>query len=218
MIIPASWLSAAVLNAPVFFTIYYDKEIDFCMEYWPSEWLPRAYSLTWFCVAGIIPVMLMTTLYSRVVYSLWFTQTGKNDTRQVFLLTFLEINTTRLNLLYIHFKYRNFISFYYFLPHMLFLGANYMANFSPVSRAKISSRPPEQMLLKDVCDYIKRLSALRFTSRFHVFWACSVIVFSAFPSKFKFGGWAEIHPGLKVSPCICNKSSARAEIRHVIGP
>ena len=34
-----------------------------------------------------------------------------------------------------------------------------MANFSPVSQAEISPRPPEQIFLKDVCDYMERLSA-----------------------------------------------------------
>lgn len=55
------------------------------MEYWPNDWLPKTYSSTWFFVAGIIPVTLMTALYSRVVYSLWFKQRENNseNTNQV---------------------------------------------------------------------------------------------------------------------------------------
>ena len=74
-----SWISAAILNIPLFLTIYFNKEEDFCMEYWPETgWLPKAYSSTWFFVAGVIPVMIMTVLYSRVVYSLWFKRGGNN--------------------------------------------------------------------------------------------------------------------------------------------
>ena len=65
-----------ILNIPLFLTIYFEKENDFCMEYWPSDLLPKLYSSTWFVVAGIIPILLMTALYSRVVYSLWFKQEG----------------------------------------------------------------------------------------------------------------------------------------------
>jgi len=56
-----------------------------CIEYWPSKWLYKAYTLTWFFVAGIIPVLLMTVLYSRVVYALWFKRKQDNleNTRQV---------------------------------------------------------------------------------------------------------------------------------------
>ncbi|CAH3165619.1 unnamed protein product [Porites evermanni] len=79
IIIPTSWTSAAILNVPLFLTIYFDKEVNFCMEYWPNDWLPKAYSSTWFFVAGIILVTLMTALYSRVVYSLWFKQRENNS-------------------------------------------------------------------------------------------------------------------------------------------
>ena len=58
------------------------------MEYWPKpDWLPKAYSSTWFFVAGVIPIMIMTALYSRVVYSLWFKRGGNNleNAQQVYL-------------------------------------------------------------------------------------------------------------------------------------
>ncbi|XP_068671778.1 neuropeptide FF receptor 2-like [Montipora foliosa] len=74
ILVPIVWISAAVLNIPLFLTIFYDKSLNFCMEYWPNEWLPKAYSSTWFFAAGIIPIVLMSVLYSRVVYSLWFKQ------------------------------------------------------------------------------------------------------------------------------------------------
>ena len=81
-----SWISAAILNIPLFLTIYFEKKADFCMEYWPKpDWLPKAYSSTWFFVAGVIPITIMTALYARVVYSLWFKRGGSNleNTQQV---------------------------------------------------------------------------------------------------------------------------------------
>lgn len=83
IIIPMAWISAAILNIPLFLTIYFDKKADFCMEYWPKpDWLPKAYSSTWFFVAGVIPITIMTALYSRVVYSLWFKRGGRENTQQ----------------------------------------------------------------------------------------------------------------------------------------
>ncbi|XP_067044320.1 QRFP-like peptide receptor [Acropora muricata] len=70
--IPISWICAGILNIPLFLIVYFDEDTKFCREYWPDLWLPRAYSLTWFFVGGIIPVKLMIVLYSKVVYRLWF--------------------------------------------------------------------------------------------------------------------------------------------------
>jgi len=63
----------------------FDKDTSTCIEHWPNEWLPKAYSFTWFFVGGIIPDLLMTVLYARVVYALWFKREQKNleNTRQV---------------------------------------------------------------------------------------------------------------------------------------
>ena len=69
--VPVSWICALILNIPLFLTTYFEKDTVFCREYWPREWLPKAYSLTWLLVAGIIPVLLMAILYSRVVHTLW---------------------------------------------------------------------------------------------------------------------------------------------------
>ncbi|CAH3037233.1 unnamed protein product, partial [Porites lobata] len=85
--IPISWICATILNIPLFLTVYFDEKASFCLEYWPKDWLPKAYSLTWFFVAGIIPVILMAVMYSRVVYSLWFKhqRSDSENTRQVTL-------------------------------------------------------------------------------------------------------------------------------------
>ncbi|PFX16409.1 Pyroglutamylated RFamide peptide receptor [Stylophora pistillata] len=77
IIIPVLWISALILNTPLFLTSYFDKENEFCMEYWPKKWMPKAFSVAWFVLLGVLPMLVMTGLYSRVVYALWI----KNEER-----------------------------------------------------------------------------------------------------------------------------------------
>ena len=49
------------------------------MEYWPQEWMPKANSIVWVVMTGAIPILLMTGLYSRVVYNLWYQNTENGD-------------------------------------------------------------------------------------------------------------------------------------------
>ena len=74
-----------VINLPLFIVIRFDKDANFCMEQWSSQWLSKAYSIFWLFIAGIFPVMLLAALYSRVVYSLWLKDEVNNpiNTRQV---------------------------------------------------------------------------------------------------------------------------------------
>ena len=85
VIIPLLWISAAILVSPLFLTIAFDQKTNLCVEYWPRQWLPKAYSITCFFFLGFIPVTVMTVLYSRVVYSLWFKREENElqNTRQV---------------------------------------------------------------------------------------------------------------------------------------
>ena len=66
------WIFTTVFNLPLFFVIYYDKKSDFCLEAWPSPIYGQLNSTLWFFAVGIIPASIMTFLYSRVVYDLWF--------------------------------------------------------------------------------------------------------------------------------------------------
>ena len=87
------------------------------------------------------------------------------------------------------------------------LGADYMANFSPgwnfspVSRAEISPRPPEQIFLK------RRLRL--HGENFSPGWIQPGL---RFPARFLKPGW-DFQPGLKFRKTSCNriKISARAE-------
>ena len=74
-----------ILNLPLFFIMQYDEDAHFCMEHWSNEWLSKAYSILWLFLAGIIPVMMMAALYSRVVYAMWLKDEENNpkNARQV---------------------------------------------------------------------------------------------------------------------------------------
>ena len=77
------WASVVVLNLPLFLTIQYNEEIDFCIEYWPKHWMPKAYSTTWMITTGVFPIIIMLALYARVIRHLWFN--SHNTTQAVVL-------------------------------------------------------------------------------------------------------------------------------------
>ncbi|KAL9957299.1 hypothetical protein ACROYT_G038918 [Oculina patagonica] len=80
VIIPCSWMFGVLMNTPEFLVKNYDKEQDFCTQFWPDEWMGKAYGVAWWLVLGVFPVILMAALYSRVVYTLWFKREGSNET------------------------------------------------------------------------------------------------------------------------------------------
>ena len=59
-------------NLPLFFVIYYNVDKKFCLESWPSVTSGKINSTFWLMVVGIIPAVIMISLYSRVVGNLWF--------------------------------------------------------------------------------------------------------------------------------------------------
>ena len=69
----ACWLFSIFWNIPVYVLVKYNEDLDFCLEDWPSGWYLNAYSLGWLIVVGILPLFIMTLLYSRVVFKLWVT-------------------------------------------------------------------------------------------------------------------------------------------------
>jgi hypothetical protein len=73
-IVVACWIFAVVMNIPLFLTIIYDQKKNFCIEEWPKQWMSSAYSTLWLVFIGVTPVTIMSVLYSRVIYTLWFKQ------------------------------------------------------------------------------------------------------------------------------------------------
>ena len=81
-VIAGCWLLAVVFNLPLFIFIDYNKNIDFCTEFWPTTWMARAYSTAWLVLFGALPIILMSALYIRVIRRLWFkSQEGPRATQ-----------------------------------------------------------------------------------------------------------------------------------------
>lgn len=69
-VVGACWLLALAFNAVGFLVQRYNEEVKFCMEEWPFAHSPKVYSALSLTVAGLIPVLTMFVLYSRVIYTL----------------------------------------------------------------------------------------------------------------------------------------------------
>lgn len=82
IIITSCWIFSVLFNSPLFYVIRYDPGANFCMEVWPNTVYPKINSLCWFLVVGVIPVLIMGVLYTRVVYSLWIKKDERAETTQ----------------------------------------------------------------------------------------------------------------------------------------
>ena len=78
VIIPCSWIFGVVINIPGFVCANYVKAEQACAYVCPEEWIGQFYSSTWCLLVAFLPVCLMTSLYSRVVVTLWF-KSAKSD-------------------------------------------------------------------------------------------------------------------------------------------
>ena len=77
IIIVCRWIFTVTFNLPLFFVIYYNLNKKFCLESWPSVTSGKINSTFWLVVVGIIPAVIMTSLYSRVIFNLWFKKTNE---------------------------------------------------------------------------------------------------------------------------------------------
>ena len=57
---------------PLIVVTIFDETTGDCIWNWPKNWMGAANETTWLVLLAIIPLMVMTGLYSRVVYTLWF--------------------------------------------------------------------------------------------------------------------------------------------------
>ncbi|XP_022805054.1 neuropeptide FF receptor 2-like [Stylophora pistillata] len=79
VLIPCSWIFGVIMNTPEFLVKNFEKQQDFCTQFWPAEWMGKAFAITWWLVLGVSPVSIMLVLYSRVVYTLWFKQNASTE-------------------------------------------------------------------------------------------------------------------------------------------
>jgi len=80
VIIPGCWIFAVALNMPLILVTIFDEITGDCKWNWPKSWMGAANETTWLVLLAIIPLIVMTGLYSRVVYTLWF---KRNDGQEL---------------------------------------------------------------------------------------------------------------------------------------
>ncbi|XP_001640049.2 QRFP-like peptide receptor isoform X2 [Nematostella vectensis] len=73
MIIAGSWIYAIVTNIPLFIVIGYENHGDDfnCPEKWSNQTIRKLYTVGVFVLFGVIPIVMMTILYLRVIKVLW---------------------------------------------------------------------------------------------------------------------------------------------------
>lgn len=94
------WSFALVFILPLQITIDFNKERNYCVWMLPTSFLQKGYGVACVFVGGLVPISIMTYLYSRVGHSLWFTRdriltisqqgiikTRKRVTKMVFIVT-----------------------------------------------------------------------------------------------------------------------------------
>ena len=67
------------MEMPGFLSSNYDNNVSICALVFPEEWMGKAFSVVWFLVFGGLPIPLMVTFYSTVVYNLWFKRNDLNE-------------------------------------------------------------------------------------------------------------------------------------------
>lgn len=82
VIILSSWIIGVIFMSPTFVVKDFDKERGLCVPMWPEDWEGKTYSLLWLLLLAVFPVSLMTVLYCRVIYTLWFRRSNLNPRQQ----------------------------------------------------------------------------------------------------------------------------------------
>ena len=67
-----SWVFAASWDLPLFLYARYDPVSEFCLFQWPTASFPQVHSLLCALLYGVLPISIMSYLYSKLVYKLWF--------------------------------------------------------------------------------------------------------------------------------------------------
>lgn len=62
------WIFVLFLNFFLFFIMFFDEKIDFCIEIWFSLIFFKIYGIFWLIVVGILFIVFMIILYLKVVY------------------------------------------------------------------------------------------------------------------------------------------------------
>jgi hypothetical protein len=91
-----SWIASMIICVPEFIGYDYNETRKGCSQKWPFPWLPKAYSMFWLFVVGIIPITMMVFFYSRIVHSLWLSPKGTYALAQQAVLRYRKSVTKML--------------------------------------------------------------------------------------------------------------------------
>ena len=80
-----SWILAFLWAGVGFFITVYSNEIKGCVRSWSKVIYSSVYTVGWAVVAGIVPLSIMGSLYSRIVKRLWFTEQANEATQRAML-------------------------------------------------------------------------------------------------------------------------------------
>ena len=57
----------------------FDKTTGNCEWNWHERWMGALYDTIWLVLLALIPLLVMTAVYSKVVYILWFKRNEQNE-------------------------------------------------------------------------------------------------------------------------------------------
>ena len=83
-----SWIASLTWAIPGFLATTYIKEFKGCAHSFSKPTYAKLYTVGWSVVAGVIPISIMTALYSKVVYRLWFVNNATTESTQRALLRY----------------------------------------------------------------------------------------------------------------------------------
>ncbi|XP_073245032.1 galanin receptor 2a-like [Porites lutea] len=82
IIVSTVWMTAVIFNLPSLISVHYNELKSMCIDYWSESWMPKANSIAWVIVTGVIPIFLMAGIYFKVVHYLWYENADNGDSAQ----------------------------------------------------------------------------------------------------------------------------------------
>ena len=82
-VIPAGWVFAIGVNIPLFLLFTYDDNSGSCVYSWPTENFMKYHSVINFHIYFLFPVVIMGTLYSRLINKLWINNPATSTVMQL---------------------------------------------------------------------------------------------------------------------------------------
>ena len=82
-VIPAGWVFAIGVNIPLFLSYEYNDKFGTCVYSWPTENFIKYHSVINSHIFVVLPVLIMVTLYSRLINKLWIKNPATSTVMQL---------------------------------------------------------------------------------------------------------------------------------------